>query len=269
MSTRDKVNRMPRLELLARLTWYLLGLYLVAAYVRGPVVSAYPDVLPMLQAGIGLLLLIALFLVVPAAVTAVGSTPVSYAHPFPSPVTLIVGVWLVIFSVAAAFALVISLFPPSWLTAQLSGWQVSTDPALGSGLNDALVTVFAAAVGSSITTIQGYLRHASTQGDFKTSFAPWYVARPLMGTLLGLLFYLVLKAGLLLLGTGDDGTTIDRWALAAVGGLVGLSSKPAIEKLREVFQMLFRAERPQNIADDAAGAWTVSQLDALISDPQK
>ena len=107
--------------------------------------------------------------------------------------------------------------------------------------------LFAAGLGSSITTILGYLRHASVLQDFDAAYTPWYVARLLMGMLLGLIFYFVVKGGLLAVSAGAGGAQepLNLWALAAIGALVGLFSKNAIEKLRELFNTLFKTQDEQ------------------------
>jgi len=96
-----------------------------------------------------------------------------------------------------------------------------------------------------ITTILGYLEHASYRKNFSRAFVPWYIGRPVMGMLLGLVFYFVIKGGLwaLVPVDGDPGDTLNLYGLAGIGSLVGLFSKDAIEKLREVFHTLFSTER--------------------------
>jgi hypothetical protein len=117
------------------------------------------------------------------------------------------------------------------------------DSFLGGGeARYALLTMFAAGVGSMITTILGYLRHASVQQDFDPAFAPWYVARPIMGVLLGVIFYFVLKGGLMATVPDVSMREVNEFGLAGLGGLVGLFSKNAIEKLRELFNVLFKTQ---------------------------
>ena len=109
--------------------------------------------------------------------------------------------------------------------------------------------MFAAGVGSSITTILGYLMHASVKKDFDSAYTPWYVARPVMGMLLGLVFYFVIKGGLFVLTVKSSTSGIEEmnlWSLSATGALVGLFSKDAIEKLRELFNTLFRTQDKMN-----------------------
>ena len=68
------------------------------------------------------------------------------------------------------------------------------------------------------------------------SWVPWYFLRPLMGGALALLSYLVVRAGLV----QADGESLNPYGIAAIGGLAGLFSKRAINKLAEVCDTLFQ-----------------------------
>lgn len=181
---------------------------------------------------------------------------------FPSTSTLLIGVWLVAFSIVDLVALVASFTPPDGLTAALHSDGGTTPnllrlllPASQANrdqLQDLLVTMFAAGIGSSITAILGYLEHACIKRDFRRSYVPWYFARPLMGMLVGVIFYFVLKGGLLAVLPADAGggnaariatSDLNQFTLAGLGTMVGLFSKNALEKLREVFNTLFSTQR--------------------------
>jgi hypothetical protein len=151
---------------------------------------------------------------------------------FPAAVTIVTATWLLVLSVISLLALLWTFSAPPWLG--------SLPLVFTADATDILVTMLAATVGSLITTILAFLEHASYKGDFKRAFVPWYVARPLMGMLLGVVFFFVLKAGLWTLA--GDPPKISLQGLAAIGSLVGLFSKYAIEKLRELFETTFRTE---------------------------
>ncbi len=162
-------------------------------------------------------------------------------YAFPAPVTLIVGAWLLVFSLVAIALLLLSISPP----ASVSSFMKLNFPN-SAQLQGPLIMIFAAAAGSSITTILGFLEHASEKRDFSVAYAPWYVARPLMGMLLGLVFYALIRAGLLLTVPPSEhpGTTqLNEWGIAGIGALVGLFSKNAVEKLREVFSTMFSTRK--------------------------
>ena len=79
------------------------------------------------------------------------------------------------------------------------------------------------------------------------SWAWWYVLRPFIGMALALIFYFVVRGGLL--STGAAATDVSVFGVAAVAGLVGMFSKQATDKLRELFDNLFRTEKGEG--DDA------------------
>ena len=127
----------------------------------------------------------------------------------------------------------------TWLSPWLSqDWTVTAN----AEIRNLLVTMFAAGIGSIITTILAYLKHASVKCDFKLAYIPWYFARPLIGVLLGVVFYFVLKGGLLAVGTPPNSSDINMYGLGGFATLVGLFSKSAVEKLRDVFGTLFSTE---------------------------
>lgn len=112
-------------------------------------------------------------------------------------------------------------------------------PAEPFPLFQPLVIFFAGGIGSCITTILAFLRHACEEKDFDPAYAPWYFVRPLLGMLLALIFFFGLKGGLLVITYSQSPMRLNDWALATVGALVGMFSKDAIEKLREVFRTIF------------------------------
>lgn len=252
---------MKQFKLLAALVWYGLGTYLTLNYLQWrifqawPAAQGYPRWMGFTKAGLELILLVGFFILIHFAIrAAIAATP-SEPSPvtpqtgesFPSETTAVVGVWLLILTAICVLGLFISLnIPclPGWLQGCLKG---------NPDFTNALATMFGAGVGSVITTILGYLEHASEKKDFERAYAPWYVGRPLMGVLLGLVFYFLLRGGLLAVMPSSKGEAGDLSVagLAGVGALVGLFSKNAIEKLREVFDTLFSTKKgaEQSILD--------------------
>lgn len=276
------------------LLWYGLGLYLVLIYVQGPLARAWGTLgtaggwVEVAKALLGLVVLAGVFVLLHlaaralpawAARGAVAQAPPAAPPPrpptpgqaFPTPLTVIVGLWLFFIAAFNLGGLLLTLSPPAWLTDTFPSLAISaegggeTDTEDDSGrpegqgqpIRDLIVTLFAAGVGSTVTAVMGYLEHASIKKDFDPAFAPWYVARPILGLLLGALFYFVLKGGLLATVSGADETgslPLNEYALAGLGGLVGLFSKNALDKLREVFNIFFatRSEAAQEVSADLA-----------------
>lgn len=256
---------MVSLKRLGLLLWYGLGLFLVLAYVQRALLAparavaangSAGNVLWLAEALVGLAVLAGLFVLVHlaarswpslaggwAARTARPPAPTTLAGDcFPSAATLLIGLWLLVIAVLNVLALFAVIEPPRWLSQSFP--SVAPGPDDPGMVQDMLVTMFAAGIGSSISVILGYLEHASIRKDFDLAYSPWYVARPIMGMLTGVIFYFVLKGGLLATApTMTGGANLDDLSLAGFGALVGLFSKNALEKLRELFNTLFATQR--------------------------
>ena len=111
-----------------------------------------------------------------------------------------------------------------------------------------------------VAAIGSYIHNATSFATFvgnRQMFAGWiwwYILRVFIGVPLALLFYFVLRGGLLYAGVavGD----ISPFGIAAVSGLVGMFSKQATDKLRELFDNLFKTEKSVQRADPLEGAPT-------------
>ena len=109
-------------------------------------------------------------------------------------------------------------------------------------VNHLLIMIFAAGIGSLIYIIRAYLLHASDLEDFKAAYIPWYIFWLIQASLLGMVFYFAIRGGILLIkvnGETQDFSKSNVLLTAAVGALVGLFSKYAIEKLRLVIMIIF------------------------------
>jgi hypothetical protein len=149
---------------------------------------------------------------------------------------VIVGVLLVIFSGGGVAGLLWSLLDT--FTGNLKATMV--DP---HQISEALVTMFAGGMGSQVYAIRAYLLHACDRKDFDQAYIPWYIFWSLQGALLGLIFYFAVRGGILLVGAESPSpVNLNTWSLAAIGALVGLFSKYAIEKLRQVFIITFTSK---------------------------
>lgn len=241
---------------LAGILWYGLLAYLALIVLEGPVYQAARGVeglgdvraiLSLAGALLGLALLVAFFHLVavvsrwavdhlpgapPARKAAGGPKTAPVAGAFPTPITLVVGAWLVLASLLALAGLVVVLSSPEWLKHLLGTAEDST-------LEDVLVTALAGAVGGSVSTILAYLAHASEEKDFEAAYIPWYLARPLLGLLLGLISFFLIKGGLLATIPQIADKDFNNFGLAGIGSLVGMFSKNAVEKLKEVFHTVF------------------------------
>ena len=101
-----------------------------------------------------------------------------------------------------------------------------------------LLVLFTGALSASIYGIKSFADYAGEE----TLTASWcwlYFARPIMGSGLAFIFYLVIRAGFLA-STNADVKAINPFGFVAVAALVGMFSDKAILKLGDVFNALFQ-----------------------------
>jgi hypothetical protein len=77
---------------------------------------------------------------------------------------------------------------------------------------------------------------------FVSSWKWWYLLRPFIGTALAMMIYFAARGGLI---SGTAGAKeLSPYGIAALAGLAGMFSKQATDKLREVFENLFKTTHP-------------------------
>ncbi len=138
-------------------------------------------------------------------------------------------IYLLAFGVGAALG-VIGIFPTS--TGSQLQFPVPLDPEQGL-----LSLAFLAGVAGSFLHAAQSLSSYIGNKTFKASWAVWYFLRPWVGGVLGLTIYFVLRAGLV----GGAGA-INPYGVVAVGVLGGWFSKVTTDKLKEVFEALFKTD---------------------------
>ena len=94
-----------------------------------------------------------------------------------------------------------------------------------------LIAALSALLGSFIHSATSF---ASYMGNHKLlrAWVGWYVLRPVIGMALGIVFYFILRAGLV---TTESAAAVNEFGVAAVSALAGMFSKQATDKLEEVF----------------------------------
>jgi CBS domain-containing protein len=102
-----------------------------------------------------------------------------------------------------------------------------------------LLVILAAGVGSYIHAATSFATYVGNK-SFVASWTWWYLLRPFIGVALALVFYFVIRGGLL--SVQSDPADFSPYGIAAVAGMVGIFSKQATDKLEEVFTNLFRTE---------------------------
>ncbi len=124
------------------------------------------------------------------------------------------------------------VFEPSW---SFFGAQIP--------INDEarliLLVLLCGALGSYIHSATSFVDFTGNNA-LKKSWLWWYIMRPFIGGTLALIFYFLIRGGFL--STGSDASNISIFGITALAGLVGMFHKKATDKLKEVFDSLFRSK---------------------------
>jgi hypothetical protein len=115
------------------------------------------------------------------------------------------------------------------------------------GSTEVRLAIIVALSGGLGALIQGTSSFVTYAGERKlySNWGWWYVMRPVIGAGLAILFYFAFRGGLLLLSTSQDALnaeSINAFGVGAIGGLVGMFSKEATDKLKEVAEALFKKQ---------------------------
>lgn len=142
----------------------------------------------------------------------------------------------------------------AWPTRVVSGENGSTGTAQAASVvvgwenrwgnkNDSAVLVFVicmSALGGYVHMATSFATYAGNR-TLEASWVWWYVLRIVIGVALSVIFYTVMRGGLL--AGNAPSSAVSPYGFAAVAGLVGMFSKQATDKLRELFDTLFRVEK--------------------------
>ena len=125
-----------------------------------------------------------------------------------------------------------------------------------------VVVMAAGALGGMIHALRSLSWYVGNR-TMRRSWVLMYCLLPFVGALLGTVFYIVLRGGLLTAGSTQS---VNAYGFAAVSALVGLFSEQAAAKLKEVFSALF-AEAPKGKDHTAPGS--APQPTIIRLDPER
>ena len=124
------------------------------------------------------------------------------------------------------------------------------NPKLDSDATLLLLVTLASAVGSFVHIATSFANHVG-RNRFETSWVAWYALRCPIGAALATVFYFVVRAGFF---SGDaPNSAVNAYGIAAVAGFVGLFSRQATDKLRELFDTLFKTDDAEQELDPVLG----------------
>lgn len=153
-------------------------------------------------------------------------------------------IYLIVFAIAD-FYLMIKVWPPS---PDAQGWKLNfawcgagaQDTTCGITLNTALflISILSGALGSLLHALRSIYWYAGNR-KLVWSWSVMYILLPFSGSVLALIFYLIVRGGFLPQSTVNS----TPYAFAAMGALVGLFSEPAVLKLKQVAETFFTSSQ--------------------------
>lgn len=102
-----------------------------------------------------------------------------------------------------------------------------------------LLVLAIGALGSYIHAATSFATYVGNR-LLKSSWVWWYILRPPIGAALALIFYFLIRGGLLSAGASVGDLSI--YGVVAIAGLTGMFSKNASDKMEELFKTLFKTE---------------------------
>jgi hypothetical protein len=118
--------------------------------------------------------------------------------------------------------------------------------SVSAEINLILLVMVVGAIGSFVHTATSFADFVGNRRIYR-SWIWYYILRVFIGVALSLVFYFVIRGGLLSAGT--DTKDLNTFGIAAVSGLVGMFSKPATDKLAEVFDTIFKTTKAEERGD--------------------
>jgi hypothetical protein len=177
--------------------------------------------------------------------------------PMPRILQILVAGYVLAMFVAILYFLV-KLWPlgttgtQEWTEFFWGGMTLATDVRL------ILIAALAGALGAYVHLATSFADYAGNE-RLTASWVWWYLLRPFIGMALAEIVYLAVRGGLFNTGASAPANVISPYGVAAITALTGLFSKQATDKLREVFETLFRTQQKVERKDSLSSTGTLVQ----------
>jgi hypothetical protein len=103
-----------------------------------------------------------------------------------------------------------------------------------------LLALCAGALGSFVHTATSFADFVGNQQLVK-SWLWWYLLRPFIGSCLAVTLYFAIRAGLM---PAQGASGLNAFGVVTLSALAGMFAKQATDKLREIFENLFKSTPP-------------------------
>ena len=107
-----------------------------------------------------------------------------------------------------------------------------------------ILVLLAGGIGGMVHTLRSYVKYTGSR-LLTRSWIWWYLFRPVEGSIVALVFYLVVRAGL----TGDISTGTGAFGVVGLSTLVGMFSQQAVTKLKEIAETIFTKPKTKELPD--------------------
>ncbi len=148
------------------------------------------------------------------------------------------------------FFLILCLVVETWavglvLSGALPSWLAPFEVACLCGLT--------AGVGGVIYCLRGLYLNVCAGDGWNPKWMPWYFIRPVVSLVCGVVSYLLLKAGLLVLDSAPRGES-NHLGFYVLAFIAGLNVDKFLTKIEEVAQTTWGIEKSRSARRDALGA---------------
>ncbi len=125
-----------------------------------------------------------------------------------------------------------------------------------------IICIIAGVLGACLHAIVS-LGVFSGNHDFDPSWFTWYIFRPFVGGILAMLFYFVFRGDFIV----EVNSTTSFHGLVALSGMIGLFSKQALDKLSEIFDIVFLNTKAEKLRGKLVEKNPVPGIKKVTPDP--
>lgn len=116
-------------------------------------------------------------------------------------------------------------------------YGIGLDFSLDSEIALILVMMLSGIIGACVFSLFAISHHVGAHKDFDAAWEAWYLLRPFIGAGLALIFYFLLRGGVLTIGA--DLKSLNLTGVAGISGIVGMFAEHAMHKLQDLADTLF------------------------------
>ena len=120
----------------------------------------------------------------------------------------------------------------------------------GDSVSMILLVIVLGALGGQIHCLRSVRAYVGNR-NLKKSWVPMYLVNPLQGSMLGFVFYLLVRGGVM--AVSENIGTASEVGLAGISALVGMFSDQAAEKLKAIAEAIFSSPKTEGWKDRGPG----------------